>query len=120
MTDIWRSFVAQRCLWELGTGVVFHSPDMVQDRNEHKLMRDFEQEVPGYLGNERLCDVLAASALSASPAAVADNLFSCYRVLVREGFLPDSELPLVEAWLEDIGRVPIVESNGGGELAVEG
>lgn len=26
MTDIWRSFVAQRCLWEMGKGVTFHSP----------------------------------------------------------------------------------------------
>jgi hypothetical protein len=25
MTDIWRSFVAQRCLWELGQGLVFHA-----------------------------------------------------------------------------------------------
>ena len=27
MTDIWRSLIAQRCLWELGQGVVFHAAD---------------------------------------------------------------------------------------------
>src|SRR4029077_7020197 len=58
MTDIWRSFVAQRCLWELNLGIVFHGHEMFQDRNPHSLLRDFEQEVPGYLGNQRLCEVL--------------------------------------------------------------
>jgi len=44
MTDIWRSFVAQRCLWELGYGLVFHAAEVDQERNEHNLMRDFEDE----------------------------------------------------------------------------
>jgi hypothetical protein len=52
MTDIWRSFVAQRCLWELGQGVVFHASTVYQERNAHRLLRDFEDEVPGYLLNE--------------------------------------------------------------------
>ena len=40
MTDIWRSFVAQRIAWENGWAVLFKSPDVYQDRNEHSLMRD--------------------------------------------------------------------------------
>jgi hypothetical protein len=49
-TDIWRSFIGQRCLWEIGEGVTFHSPSEVyQDRNEHDLLKDFEDEIPGYL-----------------------------------------------------------------------
>jgi hypothetical protein len=30
MCDIWKSFVAQRCLWELNLGVAFHSPEVNQ------------------------------------------------------------------------------------------
>ena len=41
MCDIWKSFVAQRCLWELDMGIVFHAPEVYQDRNVHDLMRDF-------------------------------------------------------------------------------
>ena len=41
MTDIWRGFVAQRCLWELGKGIVFHAAEVVQRRNPHALLRDF-------------------------------------------------------------------------------
>jgi hypothetical protein len=28
MTDIWRSFIAQRCLWELGHWVVCQAPEL--------------------------------------------------------------------------------------------
>jgi len=54
MTDIWRSFVAIRCLWELGEGVVFHNASVYQRRNEHDLLKDFEDEIPGYLNNEKV------------------------------------------------------------------
>ena len=48
MTDIWRSFVAQRILQENDWAVLFHAPTVSQERNEHDLMRDFADEVPGY------------------------------------------------------------------------
>ena len=54
VTDIWRSFIAQRCLWEVGYGVAFHAPESIQQRNMHNLLRDFEDEVPGYLNNNRI------------------------------------------------------------------
>jgi hypothetical protein len=102
MCDIWKSFVAQRCLWELGTGVVFHAPEVVQERNVHQLSRDFEDEVPGYLHNHRLVAVLESTPLQSGPGAVGANLRSCYAVLVEHGFFPDDELTLVDAWLADV------------------
>lgn len=101
MTDIWRSFIAQRCLWELDKGVVFHGPEMYQVRNPHNLLKDFEQEVPGYLGNSRLCQALERVALERS-GALHENLYKCYEALVREGFVPKQELPLARAWLADL------------------
>lgn len=111
MTDIWRSFVAQRCLWELDEGVVFHAPDMVQDRNPHDLLKDFEQEIPGYLGNERIRRALEGAQLKSSDDAVAGNLHSCYEALVRAGLVPAGELGLVEAWLSDVAAVSARESH---------
>ena len=105
MTDIWRSFVAQRCLWELGLGVVFHGPEMFQDRNEHSLMRDFEQEIPGYLNNERIREKLEATALLSGEANIGGNLHRCYEALVDMGIVPAKEMPLVEAWLADVDAV---------------
>ena len=47
MTDIWRSFVAQRIAWTNNWSVLFDEPTVWQERNEHDLMRDFRDEVPG-------------------------------------------------------------------------
>jgi hypothetical protein len=102
MTDIWRSFVAQRCLWEAGYGVIFDAPASVQDRNAHDLTRDFEQEVPGYLSNERIGALLENLTLSPGAGACGENLRRCYAALVAEGIVPAEEMPLVEAWLADV------------------
>ena len=108
MTDIWRSFVAQRCLWELGQGVVFHGPEVVQERNVHNLMRDFEQEVPGYLGNRRLAAALERAPLRGGDEHVAANVLACYEALVREGFFPSEECGLLELWIEEVGQaIPV-------------
>ncbi|MEO0686822.1 MAG: STELLO glycosyltransferase family protein [Cyanobacteria bacterium J06649_11] len=51
MTDIWRSFIAQKIAWANGWSILFHEPTVWQDRNEHNLMKDFSQEIDGYLKN---------------------------------------------------------------------
>jgi hypothetical protein len=106
MTDIWRSFIAQRCLWEIGAGVVFHAPEVAQQRNAHVLMRDFEDEVPGYLANERMVAILGDLSLACGPASTGSNLLRCYEVLVGHGFFPLAEMRLVEAWLRDLESFP--------------
>ncbi|MDP3859388.1 MAG: STELLO glycosyltransferase family protein [Stagnimonas sp.] len=103
MTDIWRSFVAQRCLWEAGEGVLFIAPSVRQDRNEHNLLKDFADEVPGYLQNQRISEVLERTALT---GVVAQDLRLCYAALHQGGIFPAEELVLVDLWLkalEDLG-----------------
>jgi hypothetical protein len=55
MTDIWRSFIAQRIAWTCGWNILYHEATMQQDRNQHDLLKDFEDEIPGYLHNARIC-----------------------------------------------------------------
>jgi hypothetical protein len=102
MTDIWRSFVAQRCLWELGCGLVFHAPEVDQVRNHHNLLKDFEDEVPGYLNNQRLVSTLEGLALRSGESEVSGNLLRCYEALIRIGIIPEKEMTLLEAWVADI------------------
>ncbi len=46
MTDIWRSVRCAALRWANGFGgYLFHSATVFRDRNEHNLMRDFEQEM---------------------------------------------------------------------------
>lgn len=102
MTDIWRSFIAQRCLWELGYNIVFHGPEVLQERNVHNLMKDFQDEIPGYLGNSELIKQLNQVKLKPGIDNIGSNLKLCYECLVEKNFFPEDELTLVKAWVEDV------------------
>ncbi|MGD0730931.1 MAG: STELLO glycosyltransferase family protein [Terracidiphilus sp.] len=102
MTDIWRSFVAQRIAWENGWAVMFKGPDVYQERNEHNLMRDFADEVPGYINNRNIGLRLAGLKLASGAKNIAENLIRCYEELVRLELIPDKEMALVKAWVQDL------------------
>ncbi|MBT8040736.1 MAG: DUF288 domain-containing protein [Gammaproteobacteria bacterium] len=110
MTDIWRSFIAQRCLWELGHGLVFHASEVFQERNPHNLMRDFADEISGYLRNKELAALLANLKLEAGEGAQGRNLLACYRALIAAEFFPQEELSLVLSWLDDLAAMGAVEA----------
>jgi len=105
MTDIWRSFVAQRCLWKLGHGVVFHAAEVQHDRNVHDLVDDLADELPGYRHNKAIAEVLEGVELAQGEAEVGANLRRCYEALVGGGFVDPAELGLVDAWLADVASV---------------
>jgi hypothetical protein len=96
MTDIWRSLVAQRCLWEMNEGVIFHSPTVYQERNEHSLLRDFEDEISGYLLNDKIRLVLESLTLDATDMFRSVRL--CYEALVNEKLIPSEELVILRGW----------------------
>jgi hypothetical protein len=102
MTDIWRSFVAQRILWENGWRLSFHASTMFQERNEHNLMRDFADEVPGYLNNAIIRETLSALDLRSGFDSHGDNLRHCYDALVKLGVVGRQEIPLLIAWITQV------------------
>ena len=105
MTDIWRSFVAQRLAWECGWAVAFHEPTVWQERNEHDLMRDFADEVPGYLHNDRIRKTLEDLPLAPGTAALDANLARAYAALIALGVVGAEEARLLDAWRSDIARM---------------
>lgn len=105
MTDIWRSLVAQRIAWSNGWMVLFHEATVWQDRNQHDLMRDFQDEIPGYLYNRRIAEALDALSLSPGAENIPDNLRLCYGELVRRSLLDTRELPLLDVWLHDLSKI---------------
>jgi hypothetical protein len=109
MTDIWRSFIAQRIAWTTEWAIAFRGPTVWQERNEHDLMRDFRDEVPGYLNNISICESLDQLSLQPGVRNIGTNLRICYEKLVRMEIMPQEELELVDAWLADLKDV-IVEN----------
>ncbi len=106
MTDIYRSFVAQKCLWELGEGIIFHSPsEVLQDRNEHDLLKDFEDEVHGYLNVEKIVDLFSGMTLAKGEENICGNMFTLYNALVANKILKEQEMPFLKAWVKEYENI---------------
>ncbi|MGD2093986.1 MAG: STELLO glycosyltransferase family protein [Phycisphaerales bacterium] len=104
MTDIWRSFIAQVCLHKAGKKVAFGPATMFQVRNEHNLIRDFADEISGYLNNAKIMELLSNIDLLDGPNQIELNMRLCYEKLVAENIVPQNELHLLDLWLKDIER----------------
>jgi STELLO glycosyltransferases len=105
MTDIWRSFVAQRIAFANGWSLLFHESTVWQERNEHNLMKDFADEIPGYLHNRKICEMLAKVEVKPGNAAIPENLLRCYEALVSGGFVDQREMDILDAWISDLSTI---------------
>jgi len=102
MTDIWRSFIAQRILWTCDWHLLFHSSTVRQERNDHNLMHDFTDEISGYLNNTQIMEELIRLELKPGPENITSNLRECYKMLISKKFVGEDEMPLLEAWIADL------------------
>ncbi len=102
MTDIWRSFVAQRIAWTCGWPILFHQSTVWQERNEHNLMNDFQDEIPGYINNAQIIKSLKKLVLKDGIENIFSNMKICYNTLIELGFVDQQETILLDAWLKDV------------------
>ena len=102
MTDIWRSFVAQRICWSNDWSVLFHNATVRQERNEHNLMNDFADEVDGYCNNLKIIAALQTLELKSGVGHLSENLVLCYSALIEIGVLDAGEMDLLKAWISDV------------------
>lgn len=109
MTDIWRSFIAQRIAWECNWKILFHQSTVWQKRNDHNLMHDFKEEMPGYLNNNKLFLELQKLNLKLGKQFIPDNLITCYEKLIDLNLISSLEMPLLLAWLDDIKSIKVAK-----------
>jgi len=105
MTDIWRSFVAQRITWTCGWPIVFHQSTVRQERNAHNLMSDFKDEIVGYTNNLQLMQGLSNLKLLDGVDNIAQNMITSYEALIKMELIDNLEMPLLLAWLRDLNQV---------------
>lgn len=101
MTDIWRSFVAQRIAWTCGWPILFHHSTVWQERNDHNLMNDFRDEISGYNNNALIYKSLKELNLKEGMANISSNMKICYKRLIELGLVGEGESFLLDAWLKD-------------------
>jgi hypothetical protein len=102
MTDIWRSFVAQRIAWTCNWNILSHEATVYQERNEHNLLKDFADEIPGYLNNSQICRLLEDLDLRNGINNISENLLRCYKLMTDKKYVDSKELLLLDAWIYDL------------------
>lgn len=105
MTDIWRSFVAQRVAWTCDWNILFHKPTVIQKRNKHNLMKDFKDEISGYQNNHNIMQQLINLKLDEGVKNIKKNMFLCYEKLVDIKVIEKKEIKLLNAWFDDLEKI---------------
>ena len=57
-TDIIRGLVAMKILQNDNKKILFYGTSVFQKRNEHNLLKDFEDEIPVYLNSKIIVEIL--------------------------------------------------------------
>jgi len=97
-TDILRGLVAQPVLWAAGYHLGFAGATVLQKRNPHDYLKDFESEIPCYLQADRVVQI-AKDAVS-SERSISENLLCVYRALSVKGIVSEKELDILSCWLD--------------------
>lgn len=104
-TDILRGLIAQPLLWQQGYRLGFGPANLVQLRNPHDLMRDFEHEIPGYLHSEEVIDITVEALKNNSADDLPTQLYTVYEALYEKGIVRDEEIGLLKSWVNDLRAV---------------
>jgi len=102
-SDIMRGLIAQPLMWHIGKTLGFTSPTVLQERNPHDYRKDFAAELRIYLHAEEIYKIAVSH--SSPEKSVAENLKNVYAALVKAKIVPAEELPLLDAWLNDVARL---------------
>lgn len=101
--DIWRGYVTQRLLWEIGGNLSFLAPQVVQERNEHNLLADFIDEWDLYINSKKL--ILALLKWKPISKKLEENFINLIDYLIIHSFYKPIELELAKAWIDDLKKI---------------
>ena len=96
-TDIIRSFVALPIMRTKFYRLGFVSPQVMQVRNKHNLLKDFESEIPLYLDGEKIVDIVEKNIVYGT--SISHNMRTVYWALMKEKIVTDKETELLNLWL---------------------
>ncbi|VDM75261.1 unnamed protein product, partial [Strongylus vulgaris] len=122
VTDIWRSYFAQKLLHLVGERVAFYPVNAIQFRNAHDYLADFEQELDVYMKSGEFVELLESwhcesSDISTCAVELAEELGSVYILSYlpiyipslinfrRLGFWQKKDAHLVKLWIDDLKSV---------------
>jgi hypothetical protein len=102
-TDILRGLIAQPIMHANGFKLGFIEATVVQKRNPHDYLKDFESEMPMYRYCEDVVNIATKAATSNN--SLTDNLYNVYDSLIKKDIVPPEELSTIGAWINDLDSI---------------
>ena len=105
VSDIWRSYIAQRLFWDVGIKLGFAArPLVVQDRNEHSYTKDLSGESDLYLRGKELVKFLGQ--WKGQGHTIVERTEELWIALYEREYIEEADVKLVQQWLQfliDVG-----------------
>jgi len=100
VSDIWRSYLSQKLLWDIGQVLSFTNPHVIHDRVAHDYLKDFQSEQDLYLKSTAMVAFLARWQTDAP--TLVERIEQLWAALYSRGFVEHGDLLLAQAWIRDL------------------
>ena len=101
VTDIWRSFIAQRLFWDVGLQIGFIArPIVVQDRNVHTNIADLAAEWDLYVKGKQLMTFLEN--WKGKGRTIVERTEELWIALYERQFIELQDVEIVQMWLQSL------------------
>lgn len=105
--DIWRGYITQRLLWDIGGTISFVGETVSQERNSHNLYNDFLEEDDLYKKTENLIQFL--NKWKSNNPSFFERILELTIELKNQKFLGEKDVELTKSWLKDLNNLGYIE-----------
>ena len=103
VSDIWRGYIYQKIAKDIGLDLLFSSPAVVQVRNSHNYLADFDSEQDLYQKFDKLVEQL--STLSLHATTLPGRIEELYIYLYEHGYLKLLDVHLCQEWIATLDAI---------------
>jgi hypothetical protein len=86
-------------MWAAGYNLGFSQASVLQKRNPHNYLKDFESEIPMYLNAEKVIKILKNVVKKEN--TIKENLVTAYSELAKEKIVMPQEIKLLSIWVKN-------------------
>jgi len=105
VSDIWRSYISQRLFQNICLRTAFAmEPLVLQARNPHSYLADFDAEQNLYYKSRKLVELLSIWTPQADN--LSEQMLELYIILYERNYVDKRDVQVVQLWLSEL------ESNG--------
>ncbi|XP_069102383.1 uncharacterized protein [Argopecten irradians] len=105
VSDIWRSYIAQYFFHRTDIRLAFSAPYVIQERNAHNDLKDFNAELDLYQKGKQLFDLLSADVADDDANDVNVDLVELYKILYSRQYLELLDVQFAEAWVQTLYNI---------------